>query len=932
MKDFKLLTWLDIRRIFRRKTNYGTNLPENIVSIRCFSDAVEINISDENCINKVNDVLKEWFEDSYQQEESMIQLDVSNATLPVEFISEEEPYITDIEVRPFWEEIAYLESDSETETAIKKIVKLPEPYTEKLSLIAFYSFKGGVGRTLNLAAHLFALLDRAKELNKSIKVLVIDADLEAPGLTYWNDSSKRKQPEVSFINFLEIYHYSPIDREEALALFANEVKKSVKHEGNSQVYFLPAFLKDNELLDMPILPEHLVRGIDGTWEYGNAIHHLGEILGVDYVFIDLRAGLSEISSPIIFDPRIQRFLVTTINDQSIKGTSLVLKQIGKVAPSKEEVNKKIYYDPAIIISMLKTEFKELPNYINATTDLESNYVQSKEPTLIDTRLNTQETDFNEKLLYIHNWEDARSKLKETTVIEKAIDWASQQLINAEKEVQTTKDKGDIKSQQEQQVTRLRDLCQKYELAESGEGEDLLITEPLQNLATNFRDELPHVISIGAKGAGKTFNYIQLSRFKYWGKFLNSIDKNETSSIQTKTYILPFLESSNLKNKAKTVISEARNEVRAVLDVNVPEFVHSEYTDRIKTALTEQNWDELQWTEFWVNEIARAIGINQNLDSHHTLSSINQDLKNKGLKIIFLFDGLEDIFPKIASNDQQQKALKALIDDLPKKLSEIRQSHLGIIIFLRRDFLRYTITQNLRQFENLYRSYDLSWNEDSFLKLVYWICSESNIIGAKKDSKDSIYSLSQENLVAELEKLWGKRLGAEKSKEAYTASWVFAALTDFKGRLQARDIVRFLYYAAKITVDNAKEIQFEKWSTSRLLPPQAIRRALKPCSEEKVKEAKEEYPTFKTWVEETLPPQSERKIPFAVEKFNIDQQTMGMLEEMGVIYEDTAKEDIDRFYMPEIFREGLGFSGQGARPRIVALKRRVLGKGIFANLQ
>jgi hypothetical protein len=40
-------------------------------------------------------------------------------------------------------------------------------------------------------------------------------------------------------------------------------------------------VKDNELLDMPILPEHLVRGIDGTWEYGNAIHHLGEILGVD---------------------------------------------------------------------------------------------------------------------------------------------------------------------------------------------------------------------------------------------------------------------------------------------------------------------------------------------------------------------------------------------------------------------------------------------------------------------------------------------------------------------------------------------------------------------------------------------------------------------------------------------------------------------------
>jgi hypothetical protein len=79
----------------------------------------------------------------------------------------------------------------------------------------------------------------------------------------------------------------------------------------------------------------------------------------------------------------------------------------------------------------------------------------------------------------------------------------------------------------------------------------------------------------------------------------------------------------------------------------------------------------------------------------------------------LFDGLEDIFTEIASSNQQQTALKSLTDDLPEKLSEIRQSNLVVIIFLRRDFLRYTITQNLSQFENLYRAYDLSWNQDSF---------------------------------------------------------------------------------------------------------------------------------------------------------------------------------------------------------------------------
>ncbi|MBE9235949.1 ParA family protein [Anabaena aphanizomenioides LEGE 00250] len=926
LKKIKLFTWLDVRRIIRQKTNYGTNLPEGILKIRCYSDSLEIYLSTEEDQDTVIHHLKNWFKDWYQKEESLIFIDIGDATLPVEFIIGEEPYITDVEIRPFWEEIAYLKSESETENAIQQVVKLPAMSPNNCNLIAFYSFKGGVGRTLNLAAHLFALLDRAKELNQPIKILVIDADLEAPGLTYWNASESQK-PEVSFINFLEVYHYSPIDREEALSLFAKEVKKSAKNEGQSSIYFLPAFLKDEDLLDTPILPEHLVRGIDGVWEYGNALYSLGAILEVDYIFIDLRAGLSEISSPIIFDPRIQRFLVTTINDQSIQGTSLVLKQIGKVAPPEAEVKNKTYYDPTIIISMLKEEFKELPNFNNAVTDLVYAYGQDKDDKLSnEKRLEIKEAYFAEELLYINNWDDARSKLRGTTVRENALNWANQQLVIEDQEI--TENIEEIKSRQKQEVTKLRDLCQKYEYAESGEGEDLLITEPLQNLATNFQDELPHVISIGAKGAGKTFNYIQLARFKYWEKFINKISKlsheiiNETV---TQTHIFPFLESRTLKENANTVISEARNETRIALDNHVPEFKHSEYVDRIKNTLDIEDWNEPRWTQFWVGEIAKSIGMSENIDNPHTLSNINQYLRNKELKIIFLFDGLEDIFSDIAANEKQRIALKALIDDLPKKLSEIRQSHLGIIIFLRRDFLRYTITQNLGQFENLYRSYDLYWNHESFLRLAYWICSESNVIGAEKGN---IYSITKENLITELENLWGKTLGTEKSKEAYTASWVFAALTDFKGKLQARDIVRFLHYAAKITLDNAKDVNFEKWYTNRLLPPQAIRRALKPCSEEKVREATEEYPAFKKWVDEQLPPASERKIPFAVEQFNMDQQTVRMLEEMGVIYEDKEKEEIARFYMPEIFREGLGFSGQGARPRIVALKRRVLGKGIL----
>jgi hypothetical protein len=113
-----------------------------------------------------------------------------------------------------------------------------------------------------------------------------------------------------------------------------------------------------------------------------------------------------------------------------------------------------------------------------------------------------------------------------------------------------------------------------------------------------------------------------------------------------------------------------------------------------------------------------------------------------------------------------------------------------------------------------------------------------------------------------------------------------------------------------------------------LPPQAIRRALEPCSREKVRESEEEYPIFKSWVEESLHKYSDRKIPFSLEQFNLDGTQVNVLEQMGVIYEDKDKEDAVRYYMPEIFREGLGFSSQGARPRVLALKRKVLGKSNF----
>jgi len=929
MRSLKFLTWLDVKRLIRRQTLNGEELPDYISSISCFSDALEIGIPNADCKENAQKTLSDWFKDWYQRDQNLIRLDLGDAALPVEFHkSESPPFDSSISIRPFWQEIAYIDSDSDgniDSASLSSKFHFPETSLSSPKVIAFYSFKGGVGRTLHLASYLFSLLEASKEIDKKITVLVVDADLEAPGLTYW-DRAEKQQAAVSFIDFLEAYHYPPISRQEMLSLFAEEVKKTPRYEGGSIFYFLPACLSDEQLLDTPVLPEHLARSPKGEWSCGDALHQLGQSLSADYVLVDLRAGLSEISSPIIFDPRIQRFFVTTAAEQSIAGLSLVLKQISRIAPSETDSSSGKFYDPSIIISFLTPELKKLPAFENSLEKFSSAYMpfdQSDDYSSYSGRLEIKETDFTQELLYVNTWEEAKQKLPSTSVMKISREWAVSQIgenFQPENADSIHQDASTIL----EGVRKFRDICRQYEYAESGQGESLLVTESLKHLATTFRNDLPRVVSIGAKGSGKTFTYVQLSRLKYWEKFLKLALK-DFEARQFKTHIFPLLQSKTLRDAAESTVAEARSTTKDAFYGSMPTFYHSEFLDRISHFLEEPR-SEFAWTNFWIQELSRSVGLTRNEESI-SLSSLNEYLKQKNVHLVFLFDGLEDVFAEAATDSRQQTAIRSLIN-LPKRLNEIRQANFGLIILLRRDFLRYAITQNLGQFENLYQSYDLIWDADSFLKLVYWICSQASVIDANEDIIDN---LSREELIGNLEKLWGKKLGRDTSNEAYAAKWIYAALTDFKGRLQARDIVRLLYHAANIAIEQRREVQFDRWSTSRLIPPQAIRRAIEPCSSGKVKEVKEEYPKFKEWVEkvETEYSQEQRRVPFTLNTLSLDQATINLLEDIGVIYEDRGKDDVSRYYMPEIFRSGLGFTlEKGARPRVLVLKRKALGSDIF----
>lgn len=109
------------------------------------------------------------------------------------------------------------------------------------------------------------------------------------------------------------------------------------------------------------------------------------------------------------------------------------------------------------------------------------------------------------------------------------------------------------------------------------------------------------------------------------------------------------------------------------------------------------------------------------------------------------------------------------------------------------------------------------------------CRKSAIINANPNEADK---LNSDNLLTALEKLWGKKLGRDNSKEANSARWVFAAICDLNGKLQARDIVRFLKFSAEAMLQTqSSTIKPEVW-VDRILAPEAIRKSLPACSQEK----------------------------------------------------------------------------------------------------
>jgi cellulose biosynthesis protein BcsQ len=875
--DIRLFTWLDAEDVISNARE-KTPLPEWFVAAQAYWDGLTITVRD-GCSQAAKAWMSELFEPRIAERDGNLSIALESVqdtkrSLPVridEDTSQARPALVTLSFkRPL------IISNGPS-------VSHPETTDDNIPVIAFHSFKGGVGRTTHAVA-------TALRIAESRRVMLIDADFEAPGIS-WLLRERLPTPSISFADILAIMHGDPSQNaDETLALASDRLLSSSFDNG----VFVPAFRAANTLRPLDIRPEHIALGKNDPFFLKNFLSDLAKRLGVELVIVDLRAGFSELSASFLLDPRVYRVFVTNLSGQSMYGTQLLMEYVAQRAPSTSEFDPY----PAIAITQVPEDYgaERLAGSLAPLQEAWEKFVLPKDLSSQADEQVILRSGFDRALQALPaDWTALTEALRKSEAFAQAsalLDWLpfTPQLVP-----------------QPPVPNRIGDLRKKLSedagnriFAERSEDDDFLGTPALRALAQDNLRSVPISVLVGAKGAGKTLTFVRLAKLGTWEAFTRKVLGAETAAGET--FINPVLLPISLDQNVILQIRERKGTlIGSIGRVQPLEYTEiREYLIECKQSLST----ETEWRDAWLNAIAWSSGLAaKSDDGKSAISRFNPS----GKRLVAIFDGLEDLFQEVSTDRKQQIALRALVQEVPLWLSQIPNRAIGLIAFIRRDLIEFAIHQNVAQLLDRYKPYALNWNRAEALRLTYWLVSKAKVMA---NPPDRFERLSEEELAEVLTPLWGRKLGSDKSRDARTAVWVLDALADYNGQVQARDLVRFVHFAAE------KSGPDPKWP-DRILTPTAIRDALPACSREKVRETRDENLVLREIFNKIDKiPAADRKAPFGPGFGGLTAADLVTLQQNGAILLDR-----DLYWVAEIYLHGLGFSYSAPGRRRVMASRR-----------
>ncbi|MGW3564542.1 KGGVGR-motif variant AAA ATPase [Streptomyces sp. NPDC000941] len=887
----KLFTWVDIDSQLAEAA-VGGQWPQWLLEVDAWWDGLELTVLPGTEIAAV----REWLDGQFGlgsagEREMGLELALDRPTthspesLPVRLVES-----TDSGSVPRRPKL----SERRVTSALGDALARPEAaqFAGDKQLTAFHSFKGGVGRTL----HAVALADLLASQGQH--VLLVDADLEAPGIT-WMYQAQGGRCDIAYEDVLALLHSSkqgdPTQAVEIAAAYLPNQRVS-RYPGTGRVTVLPASRR-TRLGPPRIGPADLLTEDRSPYFLSESLAALAVAAEADTVVLDLRAGASELAAPILLDPRVMRVFVTTISSQSLQGTETMIRQLGAQSPAVAGTDP----TPGAIVTQYRLDVHDghaeearrgLSAALSSTIALAGTTADEYAPEdlTVDEQVLTEPvlSPFREELLALpQSWDAVMEVVRRCGVPGLLVEFVPTvaPMVPTRPEEPATLDG----RRRALESTARRLVFAEQRGMDSGLG--FLTTEPVRRLIADHSTDLPVAVVVGAKGAGKTFTFARLCAEGTWEAFA----RENGQSVGRAAMVVPVLDPANIAEPQAGMVSPQKLRDRAAGGSGV---TADEIRSHLNAGLRDERADDPEfWRLRWLECLAWSAGAGREVPADEFL--VERTLDASGA-LLFVIDGLEDWLESLEA-ESRRMALRTLLIEVPAWLRRLRNRSLGLVVFVRQDLVRAAIRQNLGQFLDRYAPYELRWDIEDALRLSLWVATNAEAVATPElPIADMVY----DEIVQALLPLWGAKLGTDNSREAWTERWVPAALADFNEQIQARDVVRFLCEAAGASVGD------ERWP-DRTLTPAAMRRALGACSRAKVEEINQENPRLGKLLRRMSAFSDSVKMPFEAADLELTADDVEALEQWGAL----ARDADGRYRMPEIYRHALGFRTQG-RARVV----------------
>jgi cellulose biosynthesis protein BcsQ len=202
-----------------------------------------------------------------------------------------------------------------------------------MHVVTFYSFKGGTGRSM-------ALVNVAVELVRAgRRVLIVDFDLEAPGLDTFN-LPQPKTPSKGVVDY--VLEYEEKQQAPDVSKF---IYKSPVLPSNGEFWIMPSGLSDGDYDERfkSIDWQDLYENRDGYLLFEDLRAQWDTVLKPDYVLIDSRTGHTDIGGICTRQLPDAVLLFFFPNEQNRRGLDTIVKQIREETSSERARNAKLHF-------------------------------------------------------------------------------------------------------------------------------------------------------------------------------------------------------------------------------------------------------------------------------------------------------------------------------------------------------------------------------------------------------------------------------------------------------------------------------------------------------------------------------------------------------------------------------------------------------------